>query len=199
MVTLLRYRRFLSLFILTGLLPFSGLAGCASSPTKQVDHWSGDEPYTALQGELAGQNVTIFLGDGTVHRGQAVLINAEWISWQVSDLPERYKAATSEVWKLEVRRGTKAGKGAATGFLVGAGFGFMIGVTSDDADFLGGRAGAGAVIGLAFGLVGTIIGAVAGSTSQSLDTFVINPEFAPSTAPETGTANDSVDAWLEGQ
>ena len=193
MITLLRFRRGLSLLALAGLLSCPGLTGCASSSSNRVDGWVPDQSYEVFQKELAGKDVTIYLGDGTVRLGQTVLINAERTSWLEPDLAERTQVATSEVWKLEANSGTKAGQGAAVGFLAGAVIGAGMGAASYSEPDLATKGETAVVWGAVFGLVGGLVGAVAGGTSSATVTYEINSDLAPPSGPTTEPPGEPVD------
>lgn len=196
MSKLMLYRRALSLLAAVGLLSSLALNGCASSSSMQVDTWYPEQSYKYFQKELAGKDVTVFLGDGTTRVGKALLIDAERVSWQESGATDRDQVATANVWKLEAGAGSNAGSGALKGFLILGGFGAVVGAVSSDSEFFGGPAGSALVVGGLFGIIGAIFGAIVGGASSSTSTYVVNPDLAPA-PPEPDTEAEPMDEWFE--
>lgn len=184
MMAFLRFRRELSLLALAGLLPLPGLTGCAPSGTQHIHDEYPEYSYQTFQEQLAGKDVAIHFGDGTVRSGKAVLINAKRISWLGAGQTERSQVATSEVWKLEATGGANAGAGAGMGLLIGAGLGAAVGAASYSEGDWGDKGESAAFGAIVFGLIGTVVGAVAGGSNNPTATYEINPDLAPPAPPQ---------------
>ena len=162
--------------LLAVILVSISFSGCASS-TKRIDTCFPDQSYQIIEDDLSGQDVTILLGDGTIHEGELLKINPQTTTWGDYDTETVISVPTAEIWRIKTKsHGKGALNGFGTGLLVGGATGALVGLTADEDD----RALAVPLGAIAFGAIGGLLGIAIGGSAGTTTNYEINPGLAPS-------------------
>lgn len=152
------------------------LASCSHLlPIKETE--SRTDYYTRINSECEGEDITILLLDGTEHRGEELKIDSEFTTWFDDNQNDIIKTSTDEIKTISY---TNNINGVAEGALLGAAFGFLLGIiTFGIIGLTRGSGGAGSagwyLVGSALSsLPGLVLGGVGGGIYGSETTFEIN-------------------------